>query len=561
MARRDTSNYNTVQNVQPDKSSAINAAFVDAGRQLGEEWVRQGQEAKINENLSAAQLDLTALNNKFQTEYEGDPMNKKGLSDFKMSRQAIFDQYSKDIDPLYRGAWNQKSRELGAQNDMVNEVWGFKQTRVNTVQSLNNSMKNNLNLANIAGQNFAASGGEDISKFLDIDTAVNNLQEYGEKNLGEITATEQLKDHKEDLMKVFVSGAAEADPIVGVKLLDNLTVRDSFSNPEVYMKFKDAIENRALKVQEINAEREVLGALKNQNSVLARSIEKPIPYAELQTLTQNMSLPAQDYFLKANGYKRAGAGGAKLSESEKLETKAEIYDQIVQYSQKEDLNSNDVSAMQDTIFKAMDKGAIKQKDGLNYINQITQPLIEKQEKSLGQYGQDSWFTDAIGFDAVQEYYSDHVEIKPAEGEKKVGVQSSALNTVNKVKLYDYYAGALEGIAGSYRDADHPNGLKIGEVAELGKSQRQKIYREAQTEAQRLFLEDKYPALRTMPDTPNFVYDGGKLIPGVTGQRNITPDVKASDSFVIQRNKVNGLLYRRYSNGKREPIGPATGAAI
>ena len=59
----------------------------------------------------------------------------------------------------------------------------------------------------------------------------------------------------------------------------------------------------------------------------------------------------------------------------------------------------------------------------------------------------------------------------------------------------------------------------------------------------------------MNDIPNQIFSGGKLIQGMTGDRNVKPDVSAPKSFDTQVGS-DGFLYRLYPNGTREQVGPA-----
>jgi len=74
MANRDLSTFNSVSQQVADTSTNT---IVQGITSLGQKAVAQSQEAKINENLSKAQIDLNKLDNDFRINAQGDPFNKE----------------------------------------------------------------------------------------------------------------------------------------------------------------------------------------------------------------------------------------------------------------------------------------------------------------------------------------------------------------------------------------------------------------------------------------------------------------------------------------------------
>jgi hypothetical protein len=192
----------------------------------------------------------------------------------------------------------------------------------------------------------------------------------------------------------------------------------------------------------------------------------------------------------------------------------------------------------------MNKGAISKSEGMGYMKQLVDPLLAKKEATLDDFGHNTWFTDGVGFDGVQDYFETSVS-KPIAGltpsaAKEVQVQ----NRINKSNLYDYYAKALG-------DKADQLGTTVAEIP--NRKDRKKIYEDAQKDAIGLYTKDKYPALRTMPDTPNFIYNAaGELVPGMTGKRNLQPTASAKSPFVIEYSKSRNSWRRKYPDGRTEP---------
>jgi len=513
--------------------------------ELGQNIIKENQQAKITENFSAAQIDINQMAMKYQTEYEGDPFG--GMKKFQEERDKIIEGYGNDISPFFKKPWQQDTRRLAMTNDAAMETWAYKQTKVNTVTAINRSIKNNMSQALVDGQNFGNSDEDEIGSFLNFGQAKAQLVGFADKNLGSETATKMLEDYDGDYLKSFMSGVSDSNPLKALRLMERDDVKASFKDQKQYASMKEAVESRALNVQEINGKKQVLTALKDENSLLAKSLEAPISYADLQqqfAAQPNMSSYAKNFFMKANGYTKAD-GTTKLSNSEQLQFKTDLYDQITQTVSNPELDAADISALQTKVYQGMDNGSLTEKEGINYLNQITAPLADAKEAQYSKFqmGKNNPFQDNIGFSGIQQIYQDQIEVKPAEGEDEVGDQTKLMNNQNKVKLFDNYMASLTAQAASY-------GLTVAQVPSLGKPQQRKLYTDAQNQAVKDYMIDKNPALATLPDLPNQVLTGGKLEPGTAGSRDLKPSVTAKKSFETQIGS-DGYLYRLYPDGTRE----------
>jgi len=539
MAQRDLVNLREVTKVVAESPNTL----LDAGVDLAQDIIRQNQEAKINESTSQAQLELNALQSQYQIDFESDPMS--GIKEYKSNRQAIFDKYSEGISPFYRKAWDDNSRRLTQQNDAAQQGWALKQTRTNTVNSINRSMKNNLLQANIDGQNFGGSDDAEISAFLNFENSKSGLMEWGARNVGSETTAKMLADYEGDYIKSFISGVADEDPIKALRLLDDKAVTGGFNDVDQYSSMKRHIENRALQANRVASQKEILSSLRDENSLLSRSMDHAVGYAELQSEMDRMKLsPAsRNFFLEANGFETKTkadrtkeakpAKEPKLDEGQKVELKEKIFSDIIELGKaKQPITPERIKGLQDSIYHASQNGALTKKETGDWLNQVLRPYITQKEETLSKFSDDDWFGDDLGLEGLKKEFDKNVEIHPSEGEKKIGVLTERTNMKNRLQLYDFYMQNLE------ESASRRN-IPIGDIQRLSEKERRAIYGVAQDNAIKQLNTENYPELRNMKDVPNAVFpvfnkrsDIQAVYKGAGGKRDLTRE----DIMKVAKNK-------------------------
>lgn len=225
MANRDLSNFREVQRVITEPTSDL----IPAVAKLGQDIIRQSQEAKIVENMSAAQLDLNKLTNEFQTQYEGDPFNEQGIKEFREKRAAVLESYGSNISPMFGRAWKENASKLANQNDLMVNAWGYKQADVNSIFSINTSIKNNLEGAMISGGAYASGAMSEAEALLAFEQNYETLRNYGTTNLGETTTAKFLEDYRGDYLLNFISGVSDSNPYKAMDILNNEKFSDGIS--------------------------------------------------------------------------------------------------------------------------------------------------------------------------------------------------------------------------------------------------------------------------------------------------------------------------------------------
>lgn len=539
MANRDLNFNQEVTDVAVEKQDDMLLQIAEMGADLAD----SAQKAKIVEAASQAQIGFRQLDQQYRTKYEGDPQNKEGLKELADARAQLTKDLGLGISSLYGRQWNEATTKLAAASDTSNGLWAIQQNYKNIKTNVQSSLKNYLETAAANGQQFGMGGATDASTLLDYTTAHDALQSFAEENLGPETTKKLLDEFGEDYMKSAISGVAMTNPSKALKLLEDPAVMKKLGGrPEQYQRFKSAVENRAKRVAANQEQQNVINGVRNDSAPLMKN-GGTMSYA--QFATTNLSEAAREYYANVNGFDRGSGKRGGLTAEDRANYRLAIIDSVTKLSKDENMDAASVRVVQDGIFKAMNKRAISDAEGMTFIKQIVEPLNAKKEAAMSKFTDDTWFTDALGFEGVQDYFEKNVAQStkglPAEARRQVEVK----NTIDKANLYDYYTAALA--AGAQQ-----KGVTVAELQNLRAPERKAIYAKAQTEAQKLFMMDKHPALRTMPDVPNMVYDdNGQLIQGLAGPRNVKATASAKPTFKVMRHKRTGEQYRVYPDGRIE----------
>lgn len=538
MAQRDlTNDRSVIQQVaeQPD-------ALLNQAASIAEGILRQGEEAKLTENFSQAQLDLSALDSRYRLDNQGDPTNKNARSKYDADRQKIYDGLGGNISPFYKRQWQDNTRQLNDSNDATRQAWALKQTQVNSVSSVNKAMQNGLRQATLDGEALGAGVLSIEDVLVNHANSVANLNNYAQANLGETTGTEAVKDYNEDWLKTTISSMSLTDPVGALAALDVAAVKNSFTDLGQWQDMKKSIGNRALNVQTVKGEQAVLDILTTPNSLLAASVNegKVMDHTSLQVALEGQPSFVKSYFMKANGY---GSGGEDLSDAEKFKNKADLYAGLSELSRDDNLGTDAVKKIQESIYKGMENKTLTGKEGAGWINQFVSPAIKQAGENLSKFEtKNLWVFDGGGFSDLDEVL-DQVLIPKPKGEELDDLDILTNNKA-KVTLYEFYTQELVREA-TARKIDSITGL-----SSLPSSEKRSIYNKAQNSAKNNFWKERYPKFGGLENVPPTIItgDGRKIVTGVMSDAK--PSSSVSADFEV-RTGADGKTYHIFPDGTYE----------
>lgn len=363
MAQRNLTNIREVTSVAAKNPNLM----LEATAQIGQQIMRQSEEAKINESLSQAQLELNSMQNQYQIDFEADPMG--GSDEYKSDRKAMFDRFGENISPLYRGVWNENVRKLSRQNDATQQAWALKQTRINTVRSINSSMKNSFVQANMDGQTFAKDESAEISAYLNYENSKQKLQQWGDRNLGEGTTTKMLANYERDYLKSFVSGVADTNPQKAATLLESDQIKDRFTSDELKTMENVVRKNaKKLSVQTLFVQAE------NENKVADLVSTSEGDYYSKRLQIDTMELNREISKETAAQARRVLTSQKNVDNVTSSDTMARLVTQMYDLNVIADRNSKDyligVRNVRNSILKDLDAGNLRPEDAQKLNGQL-----------------------------------------------------------------------------------------------------------------------------------------------------------------------------------------------
>lgn len=513
MAQRDLSIFRTVtQQVVKQPNSLL-----VAGVQIANQIVEQGQRSKMAESASQAQLEVSALQDQYQIDFQSDPMG--GIDKYRNDRQGIYDAHFKGISPLFKRDWTALTRKIGTRNDAVQQAWALRQTRNNTIRSVNTSIKNALLQASNDGRAFGLSDEKEIDFFVNGQTHMENIRRGAEGLLGENDLNDMLGTGLQDYVKTGISSTSETNPIKAAQLLKSDLIAESFNSPEERSKMTKAVNARALNFQEIQGENETLNIITDNTSLLARSVQgEKIGYAPLLAALEGKSKFVRDFFMRANGYKEKGK---RISPSQGLQVKADLYAALSGAGREENLPPAALTKLEDKIYQAMDNGALTKKEGNTFLNGLLQPLVENKKEFLSGFSTGVWnpFRENTGFTNIQDAL-EGINIPPPE-DGELGILGQTVNNQNTVALFDFFTSALEAAAQN-------RGIQIGDLLQLDRSERTDVFAKAQRKAVSDLLLQKTG--NRPPDGATFSDIVTSLENGVQAEQRVVANQIVNDAY-------------------------------
>lgn len=309
---RDLSTSSEVNNVRPDVSTV--GQMIGAASELGLQVIEKSQKAKIVENLSNSQIELTRLNEEVRKKYESNPEEAKTI--YQEKRRSIFDRNAKNISAVYRSQFIDSAKNIELNDNLTFESWVVRQSQKNTVSSVNTAVKNSLDLAFKEGLEFGESGEGDISLLLNYGNSRSAIENFAATELGAQTANDLLDNFDKDYVKQMVDGLSRSNPLKAAELLEREEIKEAVGDERDYQALKSTVESEIFKMAErADYQRLVTEARTNRDLMMQRA-QGELNYLDVEKLERDAQITPQFASVLKKGLmkpQQVSSSGAALS--------------------------------------------------------------------------------------------------------------------------------------------------------------------------------------------------------------------------------------------------------
>ncbi len=519
MATRDIEATRTVS----PQVNQVQPSMLNMVADMGLNIIETSQKAKIVENTSSANLELNALNNELRIKYEGNP--EEGIKQMREKRKEIFDRYGKDISPMFKGLWNENVLKLQQKDDLENQSWSIKQSRINTINSINKSIKDNTSAAYEYGRSFG-KGQIGLDKAInELDITAANLLSFSVGSLGSETASNLMTDYSEDYMKMFLTGVIEENPLQAKNILESELVKKSIRDPKILKAMKDAADSNILKLTQKADTEMLIGEIGRNADILDRRVNGNLSYMDIEIAQRDGSISDNfaDYLKKG-----LSKPDINLTSEEKLGFYNELWTEYSSFGiRKEDgkvkfdksnMTLSNVIKFQDKVNQYLSEGKIDMSAAKSLSN-ASRMMLNSMKEPLGEVG------------IIWDSYS-----KMAKEDTYRPAYDSIISFLNANKTLDTPDNRYNYINTMVKVVD-----EIGDINNLSNRDKKKALQQIGQKVMSEVLYNQYPQLQNIPSDKlpsSFRDNDGKII---FIPKNLQGHIQGMN---IQRPQVKKSEYRK-----------------
>ncbi len=222
------------------------------------------QNVKITASLSDAKNKIKLKELELRNKYESNPDDPAFKQEFDAYVNTVYDEQRTNINPFYRGAFNQKARELTKLLNTDNDVWRFKQNGVNLENDMKRIADGLMMDAYDAGNTGDYATAEQV-----FEQNMASLIPAANKYLGTEKAGEAIEKMKKMYLAQFAQGMIDDNP-AGAEALLNDKVFEQKVGGEKLIGLKRSLK-KAQKAEREKARKEAIRQAK-ENATEARRL-------------------------------------------------------------------------------------------------------------------------------------------------------------------------------------------------------------------------------------------------------------------------------------------------
>jgi hypothetical protein len=514
---RDLSTFSSVNQIASDPSTLENA--VNAAAEFGKQVIETSQKAKVAEGISNSQVELMRLNQEVKTKFESNPEQARDF--YTQKRRAIFEQNGKTVSPIFRNKYTQSAKNIEQNDNVAFESWVIRQSQKNTVNSVNQSIKNNLDMAFQQGYEFGESGEGDISLLLNYDNVREPLTQFASENLGSETSQELLENFDRDYVKQMIDGLSRSNPFKAAEIIESPEIKEAIGNQEDYLALKNSTQVEMFKFTQRKDFERLANEATNNIDLFEQRANGELNYLDVEKLEREDQIsPALGDKLKSG---LVDPEKVKLSPIEKVNIYNELfeeYERLITSSGKSKVDTiQDFVAFQEKFVEASNAGALSTSD-MKKFSQVQKTLLNKFEEGSGGIVNKITFGLAGG----NEYKEDPLY--------------NSFKAINGFLSYNDFLETPENRQKLFMSS--LDSVDLNELESLPETEKRKYLVGVAKDTVKNFLVDTYPELENIEELPNKIVlsDGQSVrVPYNLAEAKTTTQVK-TEPIVLKDNYID-----------------------
>lgn len=408
----------------------------------------EGIKMKSAEVIANTQGQLRQLRNEVFTNNAQDPAKAAQL--YKAARNQLIENSVQQVSPVVQRRIRADFQGLTQRDDVGVDEWAIKQNTTNIVTGLRNIVNQSVAGAYEEGKMYASEDGVASFALTNLMEAESLVYNSSKSVQGDESAQELTSAFRGDYLKSFLSGVGETNPVKALEMLGMPEVSGSLDLKD-REKLKKAFEGRAINISQINAEKEIIGFVK-QNAMAISG--QAMPLMELEDLIQRQGLSdlARSAFLRANGY--SAEKPEPLSKVDRLRGRDSLTIEMAKFLANKDRTLEDFRTAQVRVAEALASGVITSAEAKKYNDEYITSFAKILEEEMGGYhSQIPKDADVANTSMIDEFYEQQVGYKKSsflwfdtssDAFKKFSDEdANILRSTVKVRLYEPYLKALE----------------------------------------------------------------------------------------------------------------------
>lgn len=209
--------------------------LLTGGAELADQVATMSANSKALNATTQTALAFRQADAQFRQDAASNPNDPEAIAKLQATRSQITSTIGQQVPAIASREYMTHVMEVQQNSDKLNELWGMQQSVKNAHADLSDSETTQYKMANAAGQQFGADGGNfaNLDSVLNFEQAQQAISKFATPVLGVEQTTNELKNFNSNYVKSFISGLAEKYPTMAAAALQQPNIASHFTSQDI----------------------------------------------------------------------------------------------------------------------------------------------------------------------------------------------------------------------------------------------------------------------------------------------------------------------------------------